>query len=52
MRRNRVVWLLVVTAVVLELAGAVVAVCRGFSARDQPSALCVSPTAFITGSEP
>jgi mono/diheme cytochrome c family protein len=39
MRRNRVVWLLVLAGVILVLAGAVAAVRRGFSARDQPSAL-------------
>jgi len=39
MRRNRVVSLLAVAAVVLVVAGAVAAVRRGFSARDQPSAL-------------
>jgi len=31
------VWLLVLAAVMLAVAGAVAAVCRGFSARDQPS---------------
>jgi len=39
MPRNRVVSLVVVAAVVLLVAGAVAAVRRGFSARDQPSAL-------------
>jgi len=39
MRRNRVVWLLVLVAVMLVLAGAVAAVRDGFSARDQPSKL-------------
>ena len=39
MRRKRLVWLLVLAAVMLVVAGAVAAVRRGFSARDQPSAL-------------
>ena len=39
MPRNRVLSLVVVAAVVLVVAGAVAAVRRGFSARDQPSAL-------------
>ena len=39
MRRNRAVWLLAFAAVILVVAGAVAAVRRGFSARDQPSAL-------------
>jgi len=39
MRRKRFVWLLVLAAVMLVVAGAVAAVRRGFSARDQPSAL-------------
>jgi mono/diheme cytochrome c family protein len=38
MRRNRAMWLLAFAAVVLVVAGAVAAVRRGFSARDQPSA--------------
>jgi mono/diheme cytochrome c family protein len=44
MRRNRLVWLLVLAAVMLVLAGALAAVRPGFSARDQPSALerCVA----------
>jgi len=39
MRRNRVVWLLAFASVILVVAGAAAAVRRGFSARDQPSAL-------------
>ncbi len=39
MRRKRLVWLLVLAAVMLVVAGAVAAVRRGFSARDKPSAL-------------
>jgi hypothetical protein len=42
MRRNRAVWLLAFVAVILVLAGAVATVRRGFSARDQPSALQVT----------
>src|SRR5882762_8197257 len=39
MRRKRFVWLLVLAAVMLVVAGVLAAVRRGFSARDQPSAL-------------
>ena len=39
MRRNRFVWLLVIAAVMLVVAGAVAVVRHGFSARNQPSAL-------------
>jgi mono/diheme cytochrome c family protein len=39
MRRKRVVWLMVFAAVVFVVGEAVTAVRRGFSARDQPSAL-------------
>lgn len=39
MRRSRVLLLLALAVVVLVVAGAVVTVRRGFSARDQPSAL-------------
>jgi len=39
MRRNRALWLLAFAAVVFVVAGAVAAARRGFSARDQPSAL-------------
>src|SRR5258708_3827891 len=39
MLRNRGVWLLAVASVILVVAGAAAAVRRGFSARDQPSAL-------------
>ena len=39
MRRNRAIWLLAFATVVLVVAGALAAVRRGFSARDQPSAL-------------
>jgi len=39
MRRNRVVWLLAFASVILVVGGAAAAVRRGFSARDQPSAL-------------
>jgi mono/diheme cytochrome c family protein len=38
MRRNRAMWLLAFATVVLIVAGAVAAVRRGFSAREQPSA--------------
>jgi mono/diheme cytochrome c family protein len=39
MRRNRALWLLALAALVFVVAGAVAAARRGFSARDQPSAL-------------
>jgi mono/diheme cytochrome c family protein len=39
MRRNQVAWLLALATVILVVAGALAAVRRGFSARDQPSAL-------------
>jgi cytochrome c5 len=39
MRKNRVVWLLALAAVVVLVVGAGLAVRRGFSAREQPSAL-------------
>jgi|SRR5579859_2751064 len=39
MRRNRALWLLAFASVVFVVAGAVAAARRGFSARDQPSAL-------------
>jgi len=39
MRRNRALWLLAFAAVVFVVAGVVAAARRGFSARDQPSAL-------------